>query len=58
MNYTFQLKEPKSKESTLIYFVVYFKEENKNLSIQQVKKLNLKNGILILRGLFERSFKI
>ncbi len=29
MKYTFQLKEPNSNEETLIYFVTYFKEENK-----------------------------
>lgn len=39
MNYTFQLKEPKSKESTLIYFVVYFKEENKKFKYSTGEKI-------------------
>lgn len=38
MKYTFQLKEPNSAGESLIYFVAYFKEENKNLNILQVKK--------------------
>ncbi len=39
MNYTFQLKEPKSKESTLIYFVVYFKDENKKFKYSTGEKI-------------------
>jgi site-specific recombinase XerD len=39
MNYTFQLKEPKSKDITLIYFVVYFKEENKKFKYSTGEKI-------------------
>jgi hypothetical protein len=39
MNYTFQLKEPKSKERTLIYFVAYFKEENKKFKYSTGEKI-------------------
>ncbi len=39
MKYTFQLKEPKSKDSTLIYFVVYFSEENKKFKYSTGEKL-------------------
>ena len=39
MNYTFQLKESKSKDSTLIYFVVYFKEENKKFKYSTGEKI-------------------
>lgn len=39
MNYTFQLKEPKSKDSTLIYFVVYFKEESKKFKYSTGEKI-------------------
>lgn len=39
MKYTFQLKEPNSKEETLIYFVTYFKEENKKFKYSTGEKI-------------------
>lgn len=39
MKYTFQLKEPKSKSETLIYFVVYFNEENKKFKYSTGEKI-------------------
>ena len=39
MKYTFQLKEPNSNEETLIYFVTYFKEENKKFKYSTGEKI-------------------
>ena len=39
MNYTFQLKEPKSTKETLIYFVSNFKDENKKFGVGSVCKV-------------------
>lgn len=39
MKYTFQLKEPNSNNETLIYFVVYFKEENKKFKYSTGEKI-------------------
>jgi len=39
MKYTFQLKEPKSNSESLIYFVVYFKEENKKFKYSTGEKI-------------------
>lgn len=39
MNYTFQLKEPKSTKETLIYFVTNFKDENKKFKYSTGEKI-------------------
>lgn len=39
MNYTFQLKEPKSTKATLIYFVTNFKDENKKFKYSTGEKI-------------------
>lgn len=39
MKYTFQLKEPNSASESLIYFVAYFKEENKKFKYSTGEKI-------------------
>lgn len=39
MKYTFQLKEPNSTTETLVYFVVYFKKENKKFKYSTGEKI-------------------